>query len=266
MTFCCQYGHFEYQVVPFELVNMPATFQAYVNQALREYMNIFILTYLDDIVVFSKRHEDYTEYVWMVLQKLQKFKLYIKLLKCVFNATEINFLSFIVNWTGIVIKSSKINSVTTWPVSRTFREIQVFFGFANFYQRFIDGFSCVVSGLLDMLKGGIKGKFNNKDFAMIAEVFEAFNELKKHFTTAPMLVHYKPERQITLKIDMSVFAIFRIIFQLIETSGQWHPIAFWSQKIGLAECNYRVEESKMLAIVKACKHWRHYFEGATYQI
>ena len=70
-----------------------------------------------------------------------------------------------------------------------------------------------------MLKGKVKGKFNNKNFAMTAEALEAFNELKKHFTTAPMLMHYEPKRQITLKTDVSAFAISRIISQLIKTSN-----------------------------------------------
>ena len=123
MVFCCQYGHFDYQVVPFGLVNTSAAFQAYVNQALREYIDIFVLAYLNDIVVFSKQHKYHTEHVRMVLQKLQEFKLYIKLSKCVFDAAEIDFLGFVVNQTRIVIESSKIDFVTIWPVPRTFREI-----------------------------------------------------------------------------------------------------------------------------------------------
>ena len=118
------------------------------------------------------------------------------------------------------MEPSKVDSVATWPVPHTFKEIQVFLGFTNFYQRFIDGFSCVVSSLSDMLKGKVKGKFNNKDFTMTAKALKVFNKLKKHFTTALMLVHYEPKRQITLETDASAFAISEIIFQLIKTSGQ----------------------------------------------
>lgn len=129
-----------------------------------------------------------------------------------FDTLKIDFLGFVVNQTEIVMESSRVDSVTTWPVPRTFREIQVFFGFVNFYQHFINNFSCVVFHLLDMLKGGMKNKINNKNFAMTTEAFEIFNELKKHFTTVSMLVHYKPKRQITFKTDVSTFAISGIIF------------------------------------------------------
>ena len=97
MAFCCRYRYFEYQVVLFRLMNVPAAFQAYINQALRKYMDIFVLAYLNDIVIFFKQYKDHTKHVQIVLQKLQEFKLYIKLLKYVFNAAEINFLDFIVN-------------------------------------------------------------------------------------------------------------------------------------------------------------------------
>ena len=76
-------------------------------------MDIFVLAYLDNIVIFSKQYKDHIEHVQMILQKLQKFKLYIKLFKCVFNAAEINYLGFVVNWTGIVIEPSRVDSVAT---------------------------------------------------------------------------------------------------------------------------------------------------------
>ena len=62
-AFCCQYRYFEYQVVLFGLVNAPAAFQAYVNQALSEYMDIFVLTYLDDIMVFFKQYKNHTKHI-----------------------------------------------------------------------------------------------------------------------------------------------------------------------------------------------------------
>lgn len=126
------------------------------------------------------------------------------------------------------MEPSKVDSLTTWPVPHIFKELQVFLGFANFYQRFINSFSCIVSGLSDMLKDKVKSKFNNKNFAMIVKAFEAFNKLKKRFTMVLMLVHYKPKKQIILKTNASVFAISGIIFHLIQTSSQWHLIAFWS--------------------------------------
>ena len=75
-------------------MNTFAVFQAYINLALREFINIFILAYLDDIVVYFERKKDYTGHVCLMLQNLRQYNLYIKLFKCVFDAKEIKFLGF----------------------------------------------------------------------------------------------------------------------------------------------------------------------------
>ena len=265
-AFRCRYGHFEYRVVPFGLVNAPAAFQAYINLALREYTDIFVLAYLDDIVVYSEREEDHTGHVRLVLQKLRQYNLYVKLSKCVFDAKEIEFLGFIVGQFGVSMDPAKLDTIATWPVPESFRDIQVFLGFANFYRRFIEAFSKVAAGLSDMLKGGTKGKFRGMKFVLTGEALESFNELKRLFACAPMLVHYDPMRRIMLECDASGFAISAILSQLIEETGQWHPVAFWSRKMAPPERNYGAGESEMLAVVEGCKHWRHYLEGATYSI
>ena len=81
-----------------------------------------------------------------------------------------------------------------------------------------------------------------------------------------MLLHFDPKRKIQLETDASGVAISAIISQLVEETGRWHPIAFWSRKMAPAELNYGVGETEMLAIVEACKQWRHYLEGAMHPI
>ena len=69
-----------------------------------------------------------------------------------------------------------------------------------------------------------------------------------------MLVYYNPMRHIMLECNTFGFVILAILSQLIEKTGQWHPVAFWLRKIALAERNYRAGKSKMLAVVESCKH------------
>ena len=101
---------------------------------------------------------------------------------------------------------------------------------------------------------------------MIKKSLNSFKELKRLFACAPMLVYYKPSRQIIFEWDASRFAIKAILSQLVGLTDQWHPMAFWSSKMALAERNYGVEELEMLAIIEACKHWRHYLESAIYSV
>ena len=121
----------------------------------------------------------------------------------------------------------------------------------------------MVTGFSDLLKSREKGKFNEKNFAFTKEAKEAFEELKRFFTTVPILIYYDLAWRIMVESDASSFAILAVILELLEAKRQWHPVAFWLQKMQSAERNYRVSKSEMLAIVEACKHWQHYLEGTT---
>ena len=103
-------------------------------------------------------------------------------------------------------------------------------------------------------------------FVLTGEALESFNELKRFFAYAPMLVYYNPMCHIMLEYNTSEFAILMILSQLIKETDQWHPVVFWSRKMAPAERNYRAGKSEMLAVIEDCKHWRYYLEGATYSI
>ena len=93
-AFQTQFGLFEYLVLPFGLTNAPASFQSYINRALSEYLNIFCIVYLNDVLIYSETEAEHVEHVQKILTQLLKFKLYVKLSKCMFHVTEIDFLGF----------------------------------------------------------------------------------------------------------------------------------------------------------------------------
>ena len=117
-----------------------------------------------------------------------------------------------------------------------------------------------------MLKNGKKSKFKGNKFILTKEIKEAFEELKQFFTTISILVYYNPAWRIIVESNISSFVILAVISQLLEAIGQWHSMAFWLQKMQPAKKNYRVDESEILVIVEAYKHWRHYLEGVTYKV
>jgi Reverse transcriptase (RNA-dependent DNA polymerase) len=94
--------------MPFSLINASMTFQSYINEALRGYLDIFYITYLDDIMVYSERVEDYKEHVRKVLERLRQYSLYIKLSKCLFSVEELEFLSYIIGILGISIDYRRV--------------------------------------------------------------------------------------------------------------------------------------------------------------
>ena len=97
----------------FELANAPATFQSYVNHALKPFVNICCVIYLNDVLVYSETEEQHWEHVRKVLRALLKYRLYAKLSKCAFNRSEVTFLGFVVGRRSIQMKQSRIDAITS---------------------------------------------------------------------------------------------------------------------------------------------------------
>jgi hypothetical protein len=258
-AFRTRYGHFEYLVMPFGLTNAPASFQSYANDCLREFLDIFCIVYLDDVLVYSQTLEEHIAHVKRVLSRLREYGLTCKLSKCEFHSTSTSFLGFIVSPDGISMEPDRVVAIMEWPVPTSVHDVQIFLGFANFYRRFIRGYSAITAPITSLLR-------KNQRFEWSSQAQEAFEELKRRFTSAPILRHFDPDLPIRLHTDASSFAISGILSQLRPEDSQWHPVAFFSRKCIPAECNYGIPDLEMLAIVEAMRHWRHYLEGSHHPI
>ena len=263
-AFRTRYGHFEYQVLPFGLANAPATFQAYINQALRGLVDVICVVYLDDILIFSNEPAEHWRHVEMVLERLRAYGLYVNLKKCEFATKQVEFLGFIVSTDGVSMDTERVRTIEEWPQPRTYREVQVFLGFVNFYRRFVYHYSHIVAPLTGLLKGSSQGK-KSGPFEWPLEAAQAFRQLKQIFTTTPLLHHYDPSKKVRVETDASVFGIAAILSQPDE-NGHWRPVAFWSRKLIPAEQNYETHDQELLAIVASFKQWRHYLEGSSHPI
>ncbi len=257
-AFRTRLGHFEYLVMPFGLTNAPATFQAFVNNVLRRYLDQFVIVYLDDILVYSKTKEEHVQHVKKVLQALKEADLRIKPGKSEFHVQSVQFLGFIVTSQGLRMDPKKIEAVTTWPTPKSKVEVQSFLGFANFYRRFIEGYSRIASPLTDLTRKDIP-------FVWTEKAEKAFKKLKELFTSQPVLVMFEPGKPITLETDASDGAIGACISQP-DDKGRLHPIAFHSRKLTGAELNYEIHDKELLAIVDSFKQWRVYLEGPRHQV
>ncbi|XMA14720.1 hypothetical protein WAI453_007511 [Rhynchosporium graminicola] len=257
-AFRTRFGSFEYLVMPFGLCNAPATFQAYIDQCLREYIDVFVIVYLDDILIFSKTLASHEDDVSRVLAQLEAWGLYCKLEKCVFGSTEVEFLGYIVTPSGIGMDKTRVLTILRWPTPGSAREVLSFLGFCNFYRRFIHAYSLVAMGMTKLLKG-------KQVFQWTVEAGTSFKQLQKAFEDAPLLVHFRFELKVWLECDASIVALAGIISQRQEDT-HLHPIAFYSRKFIPAEINYTTFDQELLAIVESMKHWRHYLEGAQHKV
>ena len=97
-------------------------------------------------------------HVKQVLHQLRSYGLYIKLSKCAFDTRQVEFLGFVVGDSGVSMEPSRIATIQDWPVPKSFKQVQVFLGFANFYRRFINRYSAIARPLTGLLKGSQNGK------------------------------------------------------------------------------------------------------------
>jgi hypothetical protein len=139
--------------MPFGLCNILAMFQAYINCALVGLVDIYCVVYLDNILVYSDTYEQHVRDLHEVLKRLRKFALYASFKKCKFFTNTIEFLGYTMSVVGVSIDKSRISTVEEWPRPKTFREVQVFIGFTNFYRRFIRSYSKIVAPLTSLNKG-----------------------------------------------------------------------------------------------------------------
>ncbi|KAJ9524294.1 hypothetical protein QJQ45_008499, partial [Haematococcus lacustris] len=154
-AFRTPFGHYEYLVLCFGLTNAPATFQAEMNRIFSDYINDFVVVYLDDILIYSKSAADHAKHLDLVLKRLREHELYAKLKKCDFNKPEVNFLGHVVCAEGIKVDPSKVKVVAEWPAPTSVSELRSFLGLANYFRRFMQGYSKRVAVLHDLTKASV---------------------------------------------------------------------------------------------------------------
>jgi hypothetical protein len=139
------------------------------------------------------------------------------------------------------------------------KEVQAFLGFANFYRRFIIGFSAIVRPLTDLTRGNSNDK-PHYPLAADSAAAIAFEKLKKAFTVAPVLAHFDPSLETWVEADSSDYVNAAVLSQ-VHPDGTLRPVAFLSRKMAPAECNYEIYDKELLAIVRAFEEWRPELAG-----
>jgi hypothetical protein len=179
-AFTTRYGLYEYTVMSFRLTNAPAYFMYLMNKVFMEYLNKFMVVFIDDILVYSRNEEKHEEHLRLVLQKLGDNQLYAKLSKCEFWLKEVSFLGYFITSGGIAVDPRKVRDVLNWEPPTALLEIQSFLGLVGYYRRFIAGFSKIVKPLTSLLE-------KDKKFTWSEACQNSFDELRKRLTTAPVL-------------------------------------------------------------------------------
>jgi hypothetical protein len=139
-TLSTWYGLDEFTVMSFGLTNAPGYFMNLMNKVFMEYLDRFIVVFIDDILIYSKSDSDHEEHLRLVLQKLRDNQLYAKYIKCEFWIDEVPFLGHIISNGGITVDPTKVKGIVAWSIPTTVTEIRSFLELAGYYQRFIECF------------------------------------------------------------------------------------------------------------------------------
>ena len=144
-AFKMRWGLHEFMVMPFGVTNAPAQFMGMMNDLLREHLDVFVVVFLDDILVFSANMEEHAEHLRKVLSILWQHRLYAKESKCEFVRDSVEFLGQQINSGGMTPTEAKLKAVREWAAPRNVHEVRSFLGFANYYRRFIRDFAGIAS-------------------------------------------------------------------------------------------------------------------------
>ena len=246
-------GLYEYLVMPFGLTNAPASFQTMINDVLREYIDMFVVVYLDDILIFSTTLGQHKEHVHQVLRKLQDANLLVESDKCEFHKQHVKFLGYEITPGFIGMDPDKVKAVREWPHPTNVKEVRAFLGFVNFYRKYVKNFGGIGIPLTDLTK-------KDQPFVWDQKAKDAFEDIRGRILKEPIHAMPNPTRPFEVETDASDWALGGQLGQR-DDEGRLHPVAFYSKKLHGPELNYPIHDKELMAIIEAFKEWKHYLSG-----
>ena len=253
MTFRMRYDHYEFVVMPFGLTNAPTIFMDLMNRVFKEYLDQFVVVFVDDILVYSRTAEKHAQHLWIMLQTLREHQLYAKKEKCDFWLPEVKFLGHVVSKEGISVDPAKIEVVLNWARPRNVCEIRSFLGLAGYYRRFVEGFSRLAAPMTRLSQKGVR-------FDWTDACEEAFQLLKERLTTSPVLVVPTGGVRYVVYTDASRLGLGCVLMQ------EGRVVAYGSRQLKTHEQNYPTHDLELATIVFALKIWRCYLYGEQFEV
>ena len=253
-AFTTPIGLYEYKVLPMGLSNSVSYFQRAMNTIFAPYLGKFMCVYLDDILIYSRSPAEHLQHLETVFKVLAEKKLYIRMHKCTFNATEVKFLGHIVGNDQVKPDPKKVEAVKNWPVPLTVHQLRAFLGLVNYFSKFIDKHARMARPLTELLKKGVPFDMQTP------ERLEAFKDLKSALTEAPLLTIADMSKPFKLICDASRYDISGILLQ------EGKPVAYESRTLKPAESNYPTHDREMLAAIHCLRIWRCYLDGSKFQL
>ena len=255
-AFAVPRGKFEFNVMPFGLSNAGATYQRMMDICLAGLRTDKVLSYMDDIVIFSKTFDEHIRDLTSVFDCLLTANVSLKASKCVFAAEKVDFLGFELSIDGIKPQSRLTTAINNLPSPSSKKELRRFLGMAGFYRAFIKDFA-TISQSLNRLTG------DNVPFEWDSNSEAAFNKIKQYLMCKPLLAFPLLHQPFIVEVDASDYAAGGVLSQK-GIDNVLHPIAYFSTSFTGSQRNWAPIAKEAFALILAVRHWHVYLLGTEF--
>jgi hypothetical protein len=256
-AFVTKYGLYEFTTMPFGLCNTPATFQRVMKLALSGLQWNTCLIYLDDVIIFSKTHEEHADKLRSVLERIRAAGLKLKPSKCYLFQEEVTFLGHIISHEGILPNPDNVARLAKWPQPANVKEVRSFLGLGNYYRRFVKNYSTLVKPLTELTK-------KDRVFGWSEACQNAFTALKEALLGPEIMAYPSEIGDYILNTDACDVSIGAVLSQVQD--GREKVIAYGSRTLNKAEKNYCVTDRELLAVRHFVEYYKHYLLGRRFTV
>nr|GFB40778.1 putative reverse transcriptase domain-containing protein [Tanacetum cinerariifolium] len=198
----------------------------------RSFLDKFVIVFIDDILIYSKNKEEHEEHLRIILELLQKEKLYAKFSKCEFWLDSVKFFSHVINSQGVHVDPAKVEAIKSWTAPKSPTEVRQFLGLVGYYRRFIEGFSLIAKPLTKLTQ-------KNKTYEWGEEEEEAFQLLKDKLCSAPILALPEVSKYFVVYCDASLKGYGAMLMQREKV------ITYASRQLRTHEENYMTHDLEL---------------------
>ena len=251
-------GSFEWLAMPMGLCNAPSTFQRLMTKAMGKLINRCVVVYIDDCLVYSKTFEQHLEHLRVVREAFRQHHLYARLDKCLFASDVVTFCGHVVSYNEVRMEADKVEAVRSWTPPTNVVQLRSFLGFVNYYRKFLRHIGEVAAPLTKLAGRGPHD--SGHQLRLDAQQISAFEQLKALVTDEPILRMFDPTNT-SLAIFCDSSDLQAGSFWAQDHGQGWQPGGFESHTLSGAESRYSARDKELLAVVQACKRWRHLIHG-----
>ena len=250
-------GLFQFTMMPFGLVNAPATFSRLMRRTLDGLQGT--INYIDDILIYSSTWSEHVQALKQLFQRLRAANLTAKPSKCHIAQEQVEFLGHVIGKGQLAPRPEKVSAIQEISKPQTKKQLRSFLGTTNYYRKFIPNYSAIAAPLTDKLKNK---EPNQVKWERSEE--QAFHTLKSKLSNFPILRLPDLTKKFVLRTDASDNGLGAVLLQ--EHENEKFPVSYASRKLLNREKAYSVIEKECLAIIWAIQKFEAYLYGNEFDL